>query len=171
MPDLPENPKIIMRQLKAVQQANDPNYKIWIPDKDNMLDIHFSVRGPLNTEYQGGAYHGQLLLPKEYPFRAPHVRMITPSGRFETNTNICFSFTAFHPEQWSPAVGFGPIIIGLQSLFQEYKERAVGMISNPSQSEIKKCVETSQSFSCPKCAISHVGMFKAPVESIENKKD
>lgn len=34
-----------------------------------------------------------------------------PSGRFEINQNICFSFTAFHPETWSVAVNFNALCI------------------------------------------------------------
>ena len=30
--------------------------------------------------------------------------MLTPSGRFEPNTNLCLSMTDFHPESWSPSV-------------------------------------------------------------------
>lgn len=78
-----------------------------------MLEVHFTVRGPLNSVYEGGLYHGKLLLPKEYPFKAPDVIMITPSGRFEVGKKLCFSFTSYHPESWSPAIGFGPIIIAL----------------------------------------------------------
>ena len=125
-----------------------------------MLEVHFSLRGPLDSEYQGGAYHGKILLPKEYPFRAPHVQMITPSGRFETNVNICFSFTAFHPETWSPAVGFGPCVIGLQSLFTAYKENAVGMITKVNLKDVAKYREESKMYMCPKCNIGHANLFK-----------
>lgn len=38
---------------------------------------------------------------------------MTENGRFQTYTNICFSFTAFHPESYSPAVGIAGIILGL----------------------------------------------------------
>lgn len=151
----PENPKIIMRQLKMIQQINDPNYKIFIPNADNLLEIHFSVRGPLDTEYEGGWYHGRILLPKEYPFKAPNVQLLTPSGRFETNKNICFSFTSFHPETWSPAVGLGPIIISLQSLFDAYQERAIGMISNVDINEVKRLAKESLKYHCPRCNVCH----------------
>ncbi|CAL6055542.1 Ubiquitin-conjugating_enzyme E2 [Hexamita inflata] len=155
MSEAPENPKIIMRQLKMVQTMNDVNYKIYIPDQNNLLEIHFSVRGPLSTEYEGGWYHGKVLLPKEYPYRAPNVQMLTPSGRFELNKNLCFSFTAYHPETWSPAVGLGPIIIALQSLFDAYEERAVGMIPKVNIEEVKKLAIESQKFYCPQCNINH----------------
>jgi len=152
---LPENPKIIMRQLKMAQTQNDPNYKIFVPNSENLLEIHFSLRGPLETEYEGGWYHGRLILPKQYPYKPPKVQLLTESGRFETNKDICFSFTNFHPETWSPAVGLGPIVIALQSLFTAYDEHAVGMIEKIDKAEIARCVEESKKYSCPRCSICH----------------
>ena len=47
---------------------------------------HYVVKGPENTPYEGGFYHGKLIFPKEFPFRPPRILMLTPSGRFKTNT-------------------------------------------------------------------------------------
>ena len=38
---------------------------------------------------------------------------LTPSGRFETNTKICLSFSAYHPELWQPAWGIRLILEAL----------------------------------------------------------
>ena len=51
------------------------------------------VSGPPGTPYAGGAYHGVLKFPCEYPHKAPSVLMYTPSGRFQTNTRICMSMS------------------------------------------------------------------------------
>lgn len=40
------------------------------------------------TVIVGGFYHGKLIFPKEYPFRPPRIIMITPNGRFQTNTRL-----------------------------------------------------------------------------------
>lgn len=34
----------------------------------------------------GGYYHGKLVFPRDFPFKPPKIIMITPSGRFKTNT-------------------------------------------------------------------------------------
>ncbi len=47
------------------------------------------MRGVEDTPYFGGIYHGKLVFPKSFPFKAPAVYMITPSGRFECNKRIC----------------------------------------------------------------------------------
>ena len=52
--------------------------------------------------YMNGYYHGTLTFPSEYPMKPPSIKMITPNGRFETNTPICMSMSDFHPESWNP---------------------------------------------------------------------
>jgi hypothetical protein len=64
---------------------------------------HFTIRGAEETDFAGGIYHGRILLPPEFPFKPPHIMFLTPSGRFETNTKVCLSFSAYHPELWQPA--------------------------------------------------------------------
>ena len=148
-----DNPKVITRYLQHAAQNPDENVRLY-PTR-NLNEVHFSVRGPKNTIFEGGWYHGEILLPREYPYKPPNVRLLTRSGRFEVNTNLCFSFTAFHPETWSPAVNLTAIVIALQSLFDAWDERAVGMISNCSRPEIKLCVAASRKYSCEKCGCKH----------------
>ena len=63
-----------------------------------MFVWHFTVRGAMGTPYQGGLYHGVIELPSDYPFKPPKIMLLTPSGWFETNKDICMSFTDYHPE-------------------------------------------------------------------------
>lgn len=44
-----ENPKIIYKQLEYAFKHPDPNVKIYKPSPNNLAEIHFSVRGPLNS--------------------------------------------------------------------------------------------------------------------------
>ena len=46
------------------------------------------MTGPENTPYENGLYHGKLIFPKDYPFKPPAIYMLTPSGRFKTNTKV-----------------------------------------------------------------------------------
>ena len=41
--------------------------------------------------------------------------MLTPSGRFEPNVNICTSISNFHPETWSPVLTIKTVLISFQS--------------------------------------------------------
>lgn len=61
------------------------------PLEDNILEWHFVISGPPATPYEGGAYHGKLIFPPEYPYRPPSIYMLTRSGRFDVNTRLCLS--------------------------------------------------------------------------------
>ena len=68
--------------------------------------ILFNINGgdPYKDGYCG-FYHGKLILPETYPFKPPTIMMMTPSGRFQTNTPISTSFSNFDPDNWNPALG------------------------------------------------------------------
>lgn len=66
-------------------------------------------RGPPDTPYAGGEYHGLIWFPSDYrtspcadqpavahrtAFKPPDVKMFTPSGRFEPGVKICMSMTS-----------------------------------------------------------------------------
>lgn len=80
---------------------------------------HYVVTGPEDTPYEGGFYHGKLIFPSEYPFRPPRIIMITPNGRFQTNTRLCLSISDYHPDSWNPAWSVSTILTGLLSFMVE----------------------------------------------------
>uniref|UniRef100_A0A9J2PTF4 UBC core domain-containing protein n=1 Tax=Ascaris lumbricoides TaxID=6252 RepID=A0A9J2PTF4_ASCLU len=45
--------------------------------KDNLFEWHFTVRGPADTDFDGGIYHGRILLPVDYPMKPPSVILLT----------------------------------------------------------------------------------------------
>lgn len=47
------------------------------PLEDNLFEWHFTVRGPPNTEFEGGFYHGRILLPSQYPMQPPNIILLT----------------------------------------------------------------------------------------------
>lgn len=91
-----------------------------------MFEWHFTIRGPPDTPFEGGQYHGRILLPADYPFKPPNIVFLTvyiqcrcslksvmititsnlkKNGRFEVGTKICLSISAYHEESWQPAWG------------------------------------------------------------------
>ncbi|KAL1673114.1 UBC-like protein [Schizophyllum commune] len=82
-------------------QKEPPPYVWAVPDERNILTCALlngpMQRGPPDSPYAGGEYHGQLLFPAEYPFKPPGIKMLTPSGRFYPDKKICFSMSDFHP--------------------------------------------------------------------------
>ena len=41
--------------------------------------------------------------------------MLTPNGRFKTNTSLCLSITSFHPDSWNPSWSISSILNGFLS--------------------------------------------------------
>lgn len=89
------------------------------PLPSNLLEWHYVVKGPEDSPYQGGYYHGTLLFPREFPFKPPSIYMLTPNGRFKTNTRLCLSMSDFHPDTWNPTWSVGTILTGLLSFMLE----------------------------------------------------
>nr|CAB3267444.1 ubiquitin-conjugating enzyme E2 J2-like [Phallusia mammillata] len=89
------------------------------PLPSNILEWHYVVRGPEDTPYFGGYYHGKLVFPREFPFRPPAIYMITPNGRFKCNQRLCLSISDFHPDTWNPAWSVTTILTGLLSFMVE----------------------------------------------------
>ena len=49
------------------------------PLEDNLFEWHFTVRGPGETEFEGGIYHGRIIVPPEYPMKPPDIILLTAS--------------------------------------------------------------------------------------------
>ncbi|KXN81245.1 Ubiquitin-conjugating enzyme E2 6 [Leucoagaricus sp. SymC.cos] len=109
----------------------EPPPFIWaVPDEKNVLTSTFLLqRGPPDSPYAGGEYHGQLMFPSEYPFKPPGIKMITPSGRFQPDKKICFSMSDFHPGTWNPAWSVATILTGLLS-FMLSDEMTTGSLNS-----------------------------------------
>ena len=101
-----------MKEAKELEHELSSDFNAR-PLEDDLFEWHFTLRGPPNTEYEKGLYHGRIILPPEYPFKPPHIIILTPNGRFETGKKICLSITGHHPEYWQPAWG-------CKRLFREY---------------------------------------------------
>ncbi|XP_049293937.1 ubiquitin-conjugating enzyme E2 J2 [Anopheles funestus] len=89
------------------------------PLPSNILEWHYVIKGPEDSLYYGGYYHGTLLFTKEFPFKPPSIYMTTPNGRFKTNKRLCLSISDFHPDTWNPAWSVATILTGLLSFMLE----------------------------------------------------
>jgi ubiquitin-conjugating enzyme E2 J1 len=120
------------------------------PLEHDMFEWHFTIRGASGTDFEGGVYHGRILLPPEYPFKPPNIVFLTPSGRFETNTKVCLSFSSFHPELWQPAWGIRLILEALISFLPTPADGAIGALDWTKEERVKLARE-SVKFRCPVC--------------------
>lgn len=121
----------LRREFKRLNDDPAPSI-IASPIEKNILEWRFILRGSDDTDYAGGHYHGKIKFPNGYPFAPPSIQMITPSGRFVTNSRICFSMSDFHPESWSPLWSVGTILTGLLS-FMNSEEQTTGSMEATSE--------------------------------------
>lgn len=48
--------------------------------QDNLFEWHFTIRGPPDSPYEGGLYHGRIILPDVYPHKPPNFVILTVSA-------------------------------------------------------------------------------------------
>lgn len=123
------------------------------PLEDNIFEWHFTVRGPKDTDFEDGRYHGRILLPNEYPFKPPEIIFLTPNGRFELNTKICLSITGFHPEFWQPAWGIRTVLLAVIGFFPTEAKGALGGLDYTKE-ERKRLAKKSIGWACSVCGVN-----------------
>ncbi|KAJ2864811.1 Ubiquitin-conjugating enzyme E2 6 [Coemansia erecta] len=133
----------LTKEFLAIQKNPTP-FITAKPLETNILEWHYVLTGPPDTPYEGGEYHGRLRFPSDYPYKPPAIQMITPSGRFQTNTNICMSMSNFHPDTWNPAWSVSTILNGMLSFMVE-EEDTTGSIRT-SMADRKALARRSHNF-------------------------
>uniref|UniRef100_A0A7S1HPV4 UBC core domain-containing protein n=1 Tax=Phaeocystis cordata TaxID=118079 RepID=A0A7S1HPV4_9EUKA len=96
--------------------------------EENIFEWHFAINGQRGSDYEGGIYHGRILLPPEYPFKPPDFVMLTPSGRFQVGKRICLSISQHHPEHWQPSWSVRTALTALIAFMPTPGEGALGSL-------------------------------------------
>ena len=148
--------KRLAAELREMHRKPALNYTAE-PLEDELFEWHFTIAGPPETAFEGGRFHGRMVFPPEYPMKPPDVYMLTPNGRFETNTKICLSYTSFHPEEWQPAWGVRTMLDALTGIFP-LDQPGVGALKY-SASERKSLAKSSLAWKCPVCGTCVGGLL------------
>ena len=134
--------KRILREMREMAEDASPAFHAEAVEED-IFEWHFAILGPEDSEFEGGIYHGRVLLPPEYPFKPPSFVLLTPSGRFETNTKICLSITQHHPEHWQPSWSVRTALTAVRAFMPSPAEGAVGSLDYTKE-ERRKLAERSR---------------------------
>ena len=149
-----KNPSLRRIQQDILELQRDPSNMYYAaPLEEDMFHWHFTLRGPPKTDYDGGVYHGEILLPATYPFKPPNIVFLTPNGRFQVGVKICLSATAYHPEHWQPAWGIRLLLEALISFFPTPTDGAIGAL-DWKPDERRRLAASSSSYCCAKCGIT-----------------
>ncbi|XP_031561462.1 ubiquitin-conjugating enzyme E2 J1-like [Actinia tenebrosa] len=140
--------KRLMREAKELHQATELYYAQ--PLEDNLFEWHFTVRGPPDTEFAGGRYHGRITLPPEYPMKPPSIMLLTPNGRFEIGKKICLSMSAHHPETWQPSWSIRTVLMAIIGFMPSKGAGAIGALDY-SPKERSALAKKSAEWKCSVC--------------------
>lgn len=69
--------KRLMREREKMEQSNNDQF-ITVPNPNNIFEWHFVLKNIKDSPYQGGQYHGKILIPAEYPLKPPALLFVTP---------------------------------------------------------------------------------------------
>lgn len=145
-----KNPAV-KRLMREAQELKDPTEQYSAhPLEDNLFEWHFSFRGPADTDFEGGIYHGRIILPPEYPMKPPSILILTPNGRFELHKKICLSISGYHPESWQPSWSIRTAILAIIGFMPTKGEGAIGALEYTPE-ERRALARKSGTWSCPTC--------------------
>ncbi|RYR12763.1 hypothetical protein Ahy_B04g070134 isoform A [Arachis hypogaea] len=124
-----KNPAVkrILQEVKEMQSNPSDDFTS-LPLEENIFEWQFAIRGPRDTEFEGAVYHGRIQLPSEYPFKPPSFMLLTPNGRFETQTKICLSISNHHPEHWQPSWSVRTALVALIAFMPTNPNGALGSL-------------------------------------------
>lgn len=152
-----------MREAHELSEATSDYHAQ--PLADNLFEWHFTVRGPADSDFEGGVYHGRILLPPEYPMKPPNIIILTPNGRFETGKKICLSISGHHPETWQPSWSIRTALLALIGFMPTPGQGTIGAIEYPPE-ERRKLAKKSSVFCCVDCGDGRpVAEALKPIES------
>ncbi|GMR36413.1 hypothetical protein PMAYCL1PPCAC_06608 [Pristionchus mayeri] len=143
----------VRRLMKEAKELRDPTEMYHAqPLEDNLFEWHFTVRGPADSDFEGGIYHGRMIFPAEYPMKPPNIILLTPNGRFELNKKVCLSISGYHPETWLPSWSIRTALLAIIGFMPTSGQGAIGSADYPSK-ERKKLALQSKKWKCNECAV------------------
>ncbi|XP_062428751.1 ubiquitin-conjugating enzyme E2 J1 [Rhea pennata] len=144
----------VKRLMKEAAELKDPTDHYHAqPLEDNLFEWHFTVRGPPDSDFDGGVYHGRIVLPPEYPMKPPSIILLTANGRFEVGKKICLSISGHHPETWQPSWSIRTALLAIIGFMPTKGEGAIGSLDYTPE-ERRALAKKSQDFCCEICDTS-----------------
>ncbi|CUV07937.1 unnamed protein product [Cryptosporidium hominis] len=140
----------ILREYREIQKEPSSYWCAFPINMDEPYEWHFTIKGPAGTEFEGGMYHGRIILPHSYPFSPPSLMMLTGNGRFEVGKKVCLSASNYHPELWQPAWGIRTMLDALHAFFPTPGEGAIHSLDWSPEIR-KKLAKDSVNWHCNTC--------------------
>ncbi|NXH69056.1 UB2J1 enzyme, partial [Hydrobates tethys] len=162
----------VKRLMKEAAELKDPTDHYHAqPLEDNLFEWHFTVRGPPDSDFDGGIYHGRIVLPPEYPMKPPSIILLTANGRFEVGKKICLSISGHHPETWQPSWSIRTALLAIIGFMPTKGEGAIGSLDYTPE-ERRALAKKSQDFCCEMCGTSmKTALLPLTSQSVSSQAD
>lgn len=141
----------VKRLMREAMELSQPTSEYFAqPVDENLFEWHFTVRGPADSDFEGGIYHGRIILPPEYPLKPPSIMLLTPNGRFEVSRKICLSISGHHPESWLPSWSIRTALLAIIGFMPSPGMGAIASLDYTKE-ERQRLAKKSLEFECPEC--------------------
>jgi hypothetical protein len=135
----------IKKEIQDLKENKSENFTISVSDA-NMLEWHIKYFNLDDDRFKEGEYILNIKLQEGYPLKPPEFRWLTPNGRFEINTKICYNISTYHTEQWNPLWRLRTIIIGIMSMLFDTNTHGIGHVMNTNLEQFKKLANNSKEY-------------------------
>uniref|UniRef100_A0A6B2LB88 UBC core domain-containing protein n=1 Tax=Arcella intermedia TaxID=1963864 RepID=A0A6B2LB88_9EUKA len=162
----------VRRILKEIKELRKVKSSLFVaaPLEDNIFEWHFTMRGPRNSEFENGIYHGKIILPSDYPLKPPDIIFLTPNGRFEVDKKICLTISSHHAETWRPSWGVRTAILAIIGFFPTRGDGAIASLDWP-KTVRQKLARESMGWKCEKCGCYNITALPEYDENEEEVKE
>lgn len=160
--------KRILKEASELASQPSPDYHAAPLDSD-LFEWHFTLRGPpAPSPFDGGIYHGRIVLPPAYPLKPPSFRFLTPTGRFEVNREICLSISGHHEETWQPAWGIRTALVAIRSFMDSDAKGQLGGM-DASVEVRKRLAGQSKAWKCGACGKTNEVVMREQDEAVKER--
>ncbi|KAG4100358.1 ubiquitin-conjugating enzyme [Neocallimastix lanati (nom. inval.)] len=89
------------------------------PHEDNLYFWDGTLKGPVNSPYQGGTFKIKITFPQEYPFKPPVLKITTKiyHPNVDDDGSICMGI--LKPDSWKPTIKVTQVLEALINLIIE----------------------------------------------------
>ena len=107
----------IKKELNLIAESNFEHFKLEPKHTDNIYELEGFMVGPAGTPYEGGCFEFEIILQKDYPFKAPEFRFLSKVFHPNVNHMGYVSLEVLQEGKWSPAFFISMLVSQIHQLF------------------------------------------------------